>query len=102
MGREKDAKGNQKTKHKATKLKRLNGCESAGAGGESIKNRCVCVCARVFERERLKKIFDDKHSLASTLSLFHHERLRCHYQISSLSHRVMIAMLEQLPNDICM
>lgn len=38
MGREKDAKGEEDSKHKATKLKRLNGHESAGAGGDTIRN----------------------------------------------------------------
>ncbi|XP_051237512.1 DNA topoisomerase I, mitochondrial [Dicentrarchus labrax] len=38
MGREKDAKGEGKTKHKATKLKRLSDNESAGAGGDTIRN----------------------------------------------------------------
>ncbi|XP_047452851.1 DNA topoisomerase I, mitochondrial [Mugil cephalus] len=38
MGREKDAKGDAKAKHKATKLKKLSDCESAGAGGDSITN----------------------------------------------------------------
>lgn len=39
MGREKDAKGEGKAKYKATKLKRLSDNESAGAGGDAIKNR---------------------------------------------------------------
>ncbi|XP_041852537.1 DNA topoisomerase I, mitochondrial [Melanotaenia boesemani] len=38
MGREKDAKGDAKAKRKAVKLKNLSDCESAGAGGELIKN----------------------------------------------------------------
>ncbi|XP_030588007.1 DNA topoisomerase I, mitochondrial [Archocentrus centrarchus] len=38
MGREKDAKGDHKAKHKATKLKRLSDCESAGAVGDNIKS----------------------------------------------------------------
>ncbi|XP_059190256.1 DNA topoisomerase I, mitochondrial [Centropristis striata] len=38
MGREKDGKGEGKAKNKATKLKRLSDYESAGAGGDSIKN----------------------------------------------------------------
>ncbi|KAM9753932.1 DNA topoisomerase I, mitochondrial isoform 2-T3 [Menidia menidia] len=38
MGREKDAKGDSKAQHKATKLKRLSDRESAGAGGDQIKN----------------------------------------------------------------
>lgn len=38
MGREKDAKREGKAKHKA-KLKKLSDCESAGAGGDAIKNR---------------------------------------------------------------
>ncbi|XP_041794346.1 DNA topoisomerase I, mitochondrial [Chelmon rostratus] len=37
MGREKDAKREGKAKHKA-KLKKLSDCESAGAGGDAIKN----------------------------------------------------------------
>ncbi|XP_063336233.1 DNA topoisomerase I, mitochondrial [Pelmatolapia mariae] len=37
MGREKDAKEDEKAKHKATKLKRLSDCERAGAGGDNIK-----------------------------------------------------------------
>nr|XP_020458585.1 DNA topoisomerase I, mitochondrial-like [Monopterus albus] len=37
MGREKDVKGDGKAKHKATKLKRLSGYESAGAGGDTVK-----------------------------------------------------------------
>ncbi|XP_070762777.1 DNA topoisomerase I, mitochondrial isoform X1 [Enoplosus armatus] len=38
MGREKDAKGEGKPKHKSTKLKKLSDSESAGAGGDTIKN----------------------------------------------------------------
>lgn len=38
MGREKDAKGEVKAKHKATKLKKLSDDESAGAGGDAIEN----------------------------------------------------------------
>lgn len=41
MGREKDAKEDEKAKHKATKLKRLSGCERAGAGGDNTKKRWV-------------------------------------------------------------
>lgn len=39
MGREKDARGEGKTKTKATKLKRLSDQENAGPGGDTIKNR---------------------------------------------------------------
>lgn len=41
MGREKDAnvKGDGKAKHKTTKLKKLSDHESAGAGGDSLRNR---------------------------------------------------------------
>lgn len=39
MGREKDAKEDEKAKHKATKLKRLSDSERAGAGGDNIKKR---------------------------------------------------------------
>ncbi|KAK9517018.1 hypothetical protein VZT92_024915 [Zoarces viviparus] len=38
MGREKDAKGDGKAKHKATKLKKLSDNEGAVAGGDAIKN----------------------------------------------------------------
>ncbi|XP_029009585.1 DNA topoisomerase I, mitochondrial [Betta splendens] len=38
MGGEKDAEGDGKTKHKATKLKKLSNHESAGAGGDTLKN----------------------------------------------------------------
>ncbi|XP_054475821.1 DNA topoisomerase I, mitochondrial [Anoplopoma fimbria] len=38
MGREKDAKGEGKAKNKATRLKRLSDNDSAGAGGDTIKN----------------------------------------------------------------
>ncbi|XP_071314234.1 DNA topoisomerase I, mitochondrial [Trachinotus anak] len=38
MGREKDAKGEGKAKHKATKLKRLSDHASAGAGGDTLMN----------------------------------------------------------------
>uniref|UniRef100_A0A3Q3BGD0 DNA topoisomerase I n=1 Tax=Kryptolebias marmoratus TaxID=37003 RepID=A0A3Q3BGD0_KRYMA len=38
MGREKDAKGDGKTQHKAKKLKRLSDCGSAGAEGDLVKN----------------------------------------------------------------
>lgn len=41
MGREKDAKEDEKAKHKATKLKRLSDSERAGAGGDNIKKRWV-------------------------------------------------------------
>ncbi|XP_035765816.1 DNA topoisomerase 1 [Neolamprologus brichardi] len=37
MGREKDAKEDEKAKHKATKLKRLSDSERAGAGGDNMK-----------------------------------------------------------------
>ncbi|KAF1387269.1 hypothetical protein PFLUV_G00103620 [Perca fluviatilis] len=37
MGREKDAKGEGKAKHKAKKLKKLSDSESAGPGGDTIK-----------------------------------------------------------------
>ncbi|XP_078113997.1 DNA topoisomerase I, mitochondrial [Sander vitreus] len=37
MGREKDAKGEGKAKHKAKKLKKLSDSESAGPGGDAIK-----------------------------------------------------------------
>lgn len=89
MGREKDAKEDEKAKHKATKLKRLSDSERAGAGGDNIKKRWVL-------RVSAGKLYIythvyDRHSLANTLSLFHHERLRGHYQISSPSHRVLIA-----------
>ncbi|XP_075998480.1 DNA topoisomerase I, mitochondrial isoform X2 [Genypterus blacodes] len=39
MGREKEAKGEGKAKHKATKLKRLSDQESAGAGGETPQKK---------------------------------------------------------------
>lgn len=39
MGREKDAKGEVKAKHKATKLKKLSDNESAVTGGDAIKIR---------------------------------------------------------------
>ncbi|XP_039989843.1 DNA topoisomerase I, mitochondrial [Xiphias gladius] len=38
MGREKDAKGDGKAKHRATKLKRLSDHEIAGARGDTLKN----------------------------------------------------------------
>ncbi|XP_028263769.1 DNA topoisomerase I, mitochondrial [Parambassis ranga] len=38
MGREKDAKGDGKIKHKTAKLKKLRDCDSAGAGGDTLKN----------------------------------------------------------------
>lgn len=39
MGREKDGRGEGKAKAKATKLKKLSDNESAGPGGDTIKNR---------------------------------------------------------------
>ncbi|KAK2841958.1 hypothetical protein Q5P01_012158 [Channa striata] len=38
MGREKEAKGDVKVKHKTTKLKRLSDHETAGAGGDTPRN----------------------------------------------------------------
>ncbi|XP_042352155.1 DNA topoisomerase I, mitochondrial [Plectropomus leopardus] len=38
MGREKDAKGEEKAKHKARKLKKLSDNESAGAGGDTMNS----------------------------------------------------------------
>ncbi|KAG7522676.1 hypothetical protein JOB18_028195 [Solea senegalensis] len=38
MGRENDSKGDRKAKHKPTKLKKLSGPESAGAGGDTAKS----------------------------------------------------------------
>lgn len=39
MGREKDSKGDGKTKDKAKNLKRLSDRERAGAVGDAVKNR---------------------------------------------------------------
>lgn len=39
MGREKDTKEEGKVRHKPTKLKKLSDHESAGTGGDAIKNK---------------------------------------------------------------
>lgn len=63
MGGEKDAKGDGKTKHKTTKLKKLSDHESAGAGGDALKNRwvvCTCVCLYDTWGRKKKKKMDTK------------------------------------------
>ncbi|KAM7414136.1 hypothetical protein PAMA_019112 [Pampus argenteus] len=57
MGREKDAKGQGKAKHKASKLKRLSD-DIAGAEGDTIKNRCSAKPTKSAEKtdnEKAKK-----------------------------------------------
>lgn len=47
MGGDKDAKGDGgRAKHKTPKLRPLSDDDSAGAGGDATKTRCVraCVC----------------------------------------------------------
>lgn len=80
MGGEKDAKGEQKAKHKATKLKKLNDHAAADTGEDALTNRCVVafylVCipsasSRAYtykeQKERwIEKMFADSLSFAST------------------------------------
>lgn len=81
----------KKTRRPSTKRRNWKDWVTVNAQelGEITSRRGEC-CVCLLESCIYTHVYD-RHSLANTLSLFHHERLRGHYQISSPSHRVVIA-----------